>query len=252
MKSRWTLWLTCLLVVGILGATVQTIAQENQQQTAVKKEKQEKQAKTAKAKPKIQPCLVPIADDPALPRVLLIGDSISMGYTLPVRKALSGKANVHRVMENGGPTSKSLEKIDSWLGDKHWDVIHFNWGLHDLKVEGDKNQVPIDQYEKNLRTLVERLKKTDAKLIWCSTTPVPEGVTSPIRHNDSVMAYNEVAKKVMDENNIPINDLYTFALPKLKDIQLPKNVHYTDKGYEVLAEPVAAVIEKALPPKAAK
>jgi hypothetical protein len=45
---------------------------------------------------KTDPSLDPINDDPALPRVLLIGDSISMGYTLPVRTALKGKANVHR------------------------------------------------------------------------------------------------------------------------------------------------------------
>ena len=38
----------------------------------------------------------PIQDNPALPRVLLIGDSISIGYTLPVRELLDGRANLHR------------------------------------------------------------------------------------------------------------------------------------------------------------
>src|ERR1051325_10738024 len=104
------------------------------------------------------PAFAPVVDDPALPRVLLIGDSISIGYTVPVRQALRGKANVHRIPENGADTVNGLKKIDSWLGDSHWDVIHFNWGLHDLKVtpEGGR-QVPIDEYEKNLGVLVERL-----------------------------------------------------------------------------------------------
>jgi hypothetical protein len=66
-----------------------------------------------------------------LPRVLLIGDSISMGYTLDVRELLKGKANVHRIPTNGGPTTNGLKNIKAWLGDSKWDVIHFNWGLHD-------------------------------------------------------------------------------------------------------------------------
>ena len=37
-----------------------------------------------------------VQDDPALPRVLLIGDSISHMYTASVRRLLKGKANVHR------------------------------------------------------------------------------------------------------------------------------------------------------------
>ncbi|MGC9318533.1 MAG: SGNH/GDSL hydrolase family protein, partial [Armatimonadota bacterium] len=74
------------------------------------------------------PPFQPIEDDPELPRVLLIGDSISVGYTLPVRSILEGTANVHRIPENGGPTARGLERIEDWLGDERWDVIHFNWG----------------------------------------------------------------------------------------------------------------------------
>ena len=63
----------------------------------------------------------------ALPRVLLIGDSISMGYTEPTRKLLQGKANVVRIPVNGGPTTTGLENLEKWLGAEWWDVIHFNW-----------------------------------------------------------------------------------------------------------------------------
>src|SRR5436309_269245 len=97
------------------------------------------------AQPKVDPVLAPIQDKEGLPRVLLIGDSISMGYTLPVRKLLDGKANVHRIPENGGPTTTGLAQIDRWLGDGKWDVIHFNWGLHDIKRDGqDRLQVPAE------------------------------------------------------------------------------------------------------------
>ena len=210
-----------------------------------------KKAKARKRPPRPNPAMKPIEEVAGLPRVLLIGDSISIGYTIPTRKLLEGKANVHRALTNCGPTSKGVRSLDKWLTDKRlgsgkWDVIHFNWGLHDLKFMKDgKQQVPIDQYEKNLRELVGKLKQTGAKLIWASTTPVPEGCGGPKRLDADVVAYNEVAKKIMDENGIAIDDLYAFALPKLKEIQRPVNVHFSAQGSQALAEQVAAAIEEA-------
>ena len=74
------------------------------------------------------PAMQPVADDPRLPRVLLIGDSISIGYTVPVRDLLKGVANVHRIPENGGPTTRGLAKLDEWLGTNRWDVDSLQLG----------------------------------------------------------------------------------------------------------------------------
>lgn len=179
-------------------------------------------------------------DDPRLPRVLLIGDSISIGYTQPTKSLLAGKANVHRIPTNGGPTTRGLESLDEWLGDGRWDVIHFNWGLHDLKfMEDGKHQVDIEAYERNLEKLVQRLKKTKAVLIWASTTPVPEGKLNPPRKDQDVLAYNAVARSIMTKHNVVINDLYAFAKPRLAELQLPANVHFKPAGSDALAERVA-------------
>ncbi len=195
----------------------------------------------------IRPQFEPIEDVPGLPRVLLIGDSISIGYTFPVRQLLAGRANLHRVPENAGPTARGLEAIDAWLGDGDWDVIHFNFGLHDIKFMPDgERQVSGPDYESNLTALVARLKKTGAALIWATTTPVPTGNLSPIRRTDDVVAYNGIALGIMRREDIAINDLYTFALARIDQIQLPENVHFTDEGSELLAEPVAACIEAAI------
>ena len=205
-----------------------------------------KKAATPRKPRKADPVLAPITDDAKLPRVLLIGDSISIGYTVAVRDLLKGKANVHRIPTNGGPTTRGVESIKAWLGTGKWDVIHFNFGLHDLKImDHGKQQVAIGDYEKNLRQIVKELKATGAKVIWASTTPVPEG--SAGRTVGDGPAYNAVAKKVMDETGIPINDLYAFALPQLAKIQKPQNVHFSDEGSAVLAKQVASVIEAALP-----
>jgi acyl-CoA thioesterase-1 len=182
--------------------------------------------------------------------VLLIGDSISIGYTLPVREALRGKANVHRIPENGGPTSRGVEKIDAWLGDGTWDVIHFNFGLHDLKQIDGKHQVSLDDYTKNLDALVVRMLKTGATLVWASTTPVPDGNLNPPRLPADVVAFNEAAARVMKARGVRVDDLYAFALPRLKEIQLPANVHFSPSGSRALAAEVATSISTALAQRA--
>ena len=202
----------------------------------------------------LSPQCSPIEDVPNLPRVLLIGDSISIGYTIPVRELLKGKANVHRIPENGGDTQRGLKSLDKWLGDKKWDVIHFNFGLHDLKYLNEKGELaapdkgkqvtPLPDYEKNFQQLVERLKKSGAKVIWCSTTPVPEGAKGRVK--DSEVEYNKVAAKIARANGIAIDDLHAVAKARQAEIQKPHDVHFTAEGSKVLAKAVADSIEQAL------
>ncbi len=188
-----------------------------------------------------------VQEDSRLPRVLLIGDSISMGYTIPVRELLQGVANVQRIPTNGGPTIRGWDRLDEWLGKQKWDVIHFNWGLHDLKIMDDgQHQVPLDYYRLTLERLVKRLKATGARLIWASTTPVPEGDVQPKRVPMDVVRYNEVARQIMEANDIPIDDLYAFALPRLSEIQQSVNVHFTEDGSRALAKQVTEHIQNAL------
>lgn len=192
-----------------------------------------------------------------LPNVLLIGDSISIGYMQAVRKQLSGEANVWRPTTNCGPTTKGLESLDQWLGDRKWDVIHFNFGLHDLKYMGKNNenlaepdaedshqQVPIDKYVANLKKMAERMKKTGATVIFCETTPVPQGAKGRVVGDSK--RYNEAAVKAMSEvGDVAIDPLYRFAL-KHADTQKEANVHYTTEGSAKLAEQVAASVRTAL------
>ena len=192
--------------------------------------------------------LAPIEDQPGLPRVLLIGDSISIGYTLPTRELLKGKANVHRIPTNGGPTKNGTANIEKWLGTGKWDVIHFNWGIHDLKFMPDgKRQVEPEDYEKNLRTLVARMKATGAKLIWATTTPIPDGELVPARKFGKVAEYNAIAKKIMTEHGVAIDDLNAAITPHIAELHNAKDVHYKPEGYAFLAKQVAASIEAALP-----
>lgn len=213
-------------------------------------------AEPGKAKParRTNAALEKIEDVPGLPRILLIGDSISMGYTPAVRELLKGKANVHHPPVNCGPTTLGVAQLEAWLGEKKWDVIHFNFGLHDMKYVNDKGalvavadgrqQVPIDEYRKNLEAIVTRIAKTGAALVWASTTPVPDGAAGRVKGDAA--RYNAVAAEVMKKHGVATNDLYAFALERLEKIQQPKNVHFTPEGSKALAEQVAARVLAAL------
>ncbi len=212
--------------------------------------------KKAPVKKAPDPALAPVTDVAGLPRVLLLGDSISIGYTLPVRARLAGKANVHRPAENCSDTAKGVRTLDKWLGDGKWDVIHFNFGLHDVKYldasgkyvppDQGKQVAPVADYEKNLREIVARLKKTGAKLIFGTTTPVPDGSLGRVEHDE--IRYNAAALRVMQENGVALDDLHAVATAQQAKIQLPKNVHFTKDGYEQLADSAVASITPLLPP----
>lgn len=213
----------------------------------------EKPAPQKKPARKPNPAFRAVVDQPGQPNVLIIGDSISIGYTVPVQDLLKDRMNVHRIPVNGGPTTRGVASIDSWLGDKKWDVIHFNFGLHDLKYVDDKlkntstdagkRQVPPEEYRKNLTAIVDRLEKTGAMLIWRPTTPVPPGSASRIAAAEG--EYNAIAAEVIAGRGIQVNDLNP-AIEAHPDWQLPANVHFTQEGSAEMGKLVAASIEQAV------
>jgi hypothetical protein len=179
-----------------------------------------------------------VEDDPKLPRVLIIGDSISRAYTVPVRKALDGKANVHRAPANCGPTANGLKHLDVWLGDGKWDLIHFNFGIHDRKTG-------LDDYQKRLGEFVIRLKATGAKLVWATTTPIHEDPANGYTPA-SIDERNAAATAIMKEHGVAINDLHAFILPHVATDRIPNDVHFQQSGNERLGAEVARIIEETL------
>ncbi len=203
--------------------------------------------------------------DPRLPNVFIIGDSVSMGYTPALRQQLAGKANILRPEANCGSTRIGLRDLHEWLGDTRWDVIHFNFGLHDLVFRwrddqtpnaagvyatpdnGGHQNVPVAEYERNLRQLVARLRKTGARLIFATTTPVPATFHSYVKAAE--LPYNQAALRVMKDEGVAVDDLWSYSMPQLNAIQIPVNVHFTDAGSQALAGQAARSIEAVLPHK---
>jgi lysophospholipase L1-like esterase len=179
-----------------------------------------------------------VKDDPKLPRVLLIGDSVSRGYTQPTRAALAGKANVHRAPANCGPTASGLKNLEVWLGDGKWDVIHFNFGIHDRAT-------PAADYVKRLEEIVARLEKTGARLIWASTTPIPDNPAQK-QTAQSIVEKNALAAEVMKKHGIPTDDLFAAMTPRLAEFQPPLDVHFTGAGYDFLGAKVGESVLSVL------
>ncbi len=193
-----------------------------------------------------------------LPQVLLIGDSISGGYHKQVAKALEGKVVVAKSSDNGESTAVGVLKIDGWLGTNKWDVIHFNWGVWDMygwQYAADDRSPAA--YAGRLDILVTRMKKTGAKLIWATTTPVPpkpeatmlkrwktEVVISPEREQE----YREAALQVMKKHGVAVNDLYAVLKPRRSEFQADDNVHFSGAGSGLMAQQVAKVILQELKP----
>jgi predicted Abi (CAAX) family protease len=184
--------------------------------------------------------------------VLIIGDSISIGYTPFIQKALLPDINVEHNPGNGGSTVRGLENIERWLGDRQWDVILFNFGLHDLVHKDSLNKydvngkisVSLDDYQKNLNLIVARLRETTATLIFVNTTTVPEN--SAGRKTEDPAKYNAAALEVMKKNGVEVVDLYTSSLTIHPQNSKPGNVHYTELGYELLSQPLIKAINSAL------
>ncbi len=193
------------------------------------------------------PAMAFAENNPSLPNVLIIGTSISIGYTPYVREMLSGVANTYRIPENSNSTEVAMAKIDFWLGEMKWDVIHVNFGLHDLKYTfGDKEQdVPPALYKSNLKKLLARMCQTGAKVIWANTSYYPEKCV-PRRDVGDDLLYNNLALEVLKEfPQIVIDDQYSLTKANPQN-QQPNNVHFKPEGYKQQGAQASEIIKSVL------
>lgn len=162
--------------------------------------------------------------DEQLPRVLIIGDRVYQQPANEVKKELKTKVDVVYATLAPDEVRNSetlLQDLDRLLGDGPWDLIHFNVGLGDLvyrapgmksfrvlpRQVGGVRCTSVEQYEKNLRQLCDRLLATEARVVWASTTPIRDSSTN-VFELGSEITYNKAAKRVMAEKKIPVNDMY--------------------------------------------
>ena len=193
----------------------------------------------------------------ALPKVILVGDSIRLSYAPVVTKQLEGKALVVSPKANGGDSSNVLKNLEQWVIRENPLIVHFNCGIHDTKKfkATDRFQVSPEQYEANLRTIVERIReRTGAVVLFATTTPILDDRAAAARKGrdyellgKSVVQYNAIATKVMEELKVPVNDLHA-AISKPDSPHTAETligndgVHLTAPARELLGKQVATFV----------
>lgn len=184
------------------------------------------------------------APDTTLPRVLLIGDSITNQYRGEVQTLLKGKANVDMMATSANildPQFTTAVKLA--VGDYQYAVIHFNNGLHGFHLTAE-------QYEAGLRRMVDLLKQLNpqAKLIWANNTPIVEAskVDTLAGGNATVLARNEISARVMQELGLPIDDLYTPSVGHPEYRNTGDGYHFNNAGKAVQAQAVTKAVSSVL------
>ncbi len=174
----------------------------------------------------------------------MLGDSIRMGYDEYVKDLLKGRFDVYYDdADNGRFAAYTLWQVNQ-LFKKHgkFDVVHWNNGYWDINSEAPMVDAmhPIDEYLHFLSRIIKEIRSNGAEIIFATTTPVLD------KGNERVIEYNNAAKKLMADNNIAVNDLYSLMLKDKNYYKCEDGLHLTQEGYRVCAKQVAEMIEKIL------
>lgn len=176
------------------------------------------------------------------PKVVLLGDSIRKGYLAEVKAGCKElDIDIWSPVKSGGRTSLwTLRHFQDWVIDSQADIVHVNFGIHDISMHTKNNRIPLWLYKLFLRSFIRKIKKHDIKMIWATTTPL----CSKLKQ---VERYNQEALKIVEQEHIPVNDLYSVIMKNDYLQCLNKDgCHMTEFGNKVLADAVIKSIRALL------
>jgi len=206
-----------------------------------------------------------------MPKLFVIGDSISIYYGPYLEKYLQGIALYERKQDdgtannnldyptgaNGGDSEMVLKYLAHKLKERDFkpDYLLLNCGLHDIKRNPVTReiQVPEKEYRENLETIFQLLKKKNIRLIWMRTTPVVDNIhnaksRSFHRFAADVETYNQIADKICRKHKVPVIDLYSFS-KQLGEKQFKDHVHYKEPACALQAAFIAGAVQSIMKQK---
>ena len=187
-------------------------------------------------------------------KVLLLGDSIRMGYQAYVKEALEGELEVRYPEDNGRFAAYTLWQVNQEL---KWnpdiELVHFNNGYWDMNIEAPMTEPihPVEEYLSFLRRIVALCRQCGAKVVFATTVPILEagaagdntGVQGTINYsNEWVKEYNAAAVKLMEELEVPVNDLYALCMEDDRRYKCEDMLHLSEEGSRRCAAQVADFI----------
>ena len=189
-------------------------------------------------------------------KVLLLGDSIRMGYQQFVKEELAGEFEVRYPEDNGRFAAYTLWQVNQEL---KWnpdiELVHFNNGYWDMNVEAPMTEAihPVEEYVSFLRRIVALCRQCGAKVVFATTVPILEdgaagdntGVQGTINYsNEWVKTYNAAATKLMAELDVPVNDLYALCMQDDRRYKCEDLLHLSEEGSRACAKQVAEYVRK--------
>ena len=187
--------------------------------------------------------------------VLLIGDSIRIGYDKSVQKTLEGKANVCFPKENCRFASFVLRYLHEYkrffLDGAQADVIHWNAGLWDcLRLYEEEPHTPIEVYTYYIERICIRIKKLfpEAQVIFATSTKVQSEKMGKNfkRYNEEIEQYNAAAVAVVQKYGFAVNDLYAVSAALPEEAHSDPVHYYTPMATQVFTKAVLSHIQPLL------
>ena len=189
-------------------------------------------------------------------KILLLGDSIRIGYQEYVKEELAGEYEVLCPEDNGRFAAYTLwqaNQMFKWNSDIA--LVHFNNGYWDMNIEAPMTEAihPVEEYVSFLRRIVALCRQCGAKVVFATTVPVPEdgaggdntGVQGTINYRNAwVKAYNAAATALMEELEVPINDLYALCHEDDRCYKCADLLHLSEEGSRACAKQVADYVRK--------
>lgn len=179
-------------------------------------------------------------------QVMLLGDSLRMGYEPFVREILKGRAEVSGPEENGRWAGYTLNSFRFWIPSMPKpDIIHWNNGLWDLGDDyhiGRPFSLP-EEYVSALERMIKVIRKTfpEASIIMATTMPTKNPNSTDIE------SYNELLKRVAERHDIPVDDLFTPVKARGESFPFcPDTIHFEEEGFRYVADLVVKSIEPYL------
>lgn len=189
-------------------------------------------------------------------KVVLLGDSIRLGYEKYVKDSLEGVAEVYSPADNCKFTLNLMRYLHGYVGPEGLpsdaDIVHWNAGLWDVinMVGDDMPLTPPDAYENLIKRINKRIRFCfpNAKIIFANTTTVVEEAYTGIvrRFNSDIVRYNEIALKALAGTDTVINDLYSITKDIPSECRSDMTHFNTESGVRTLGGKVLAVICKEL------
>lgn len=193
-------------------------------------------------------------------KVLLLGDSIRMGYDDYVKDLLKGEYEVYYDAEdNGRFSSYTLWQANQFF--KHYgkfDLVHWNNGYWDMNIEAPMEEAmhPVDEYVHFLRRILGEIRRNGAVPVFATTTPILSagaaaditgtGADSINYNNDWVQQYNQAAVQLMEEEKVIVNDFYALCAQDPHAYKCEDLLHLTEEGYQKCAAQTADLIRSIL------